>query len=358
MILILSVATFFTSVLTVFLTLLVSKKYSLYDVSNERKIHKGFIPRLGGVGIFLSFIISFVIYIYAYTNADISQIHIPFLFIALFFIFIMGLLDDIKPWRARYKMFAQIIATIFILLVGYRFNEFTLASFSIHFDLGFFGYMLAFFWIMGVTNALNLIDGIDGLAGTISLIVSLSYGFIFYLQGNNLGFTISIFLAISILGFLVFNLPFPKAKIFMGDSGSQFLGFMLAIIPFLKNPDGNSGGIPLYYAFALLTIPIFDTFAAFWRRWREHTKFSVPDKFHLHHKIMLLGFSSRKTLIMLGILQLILSVLVIVASKSSDLISIIILFTVSLIGIFFFSIVHFKKEDILKKQSLRDKKVK
>jgi UDP-GlcNAc:undecaprenyl-phosphate GlcNAc-1-phosphate transferase len=258
----------------------------------------------------------------------------------------MGVWDDLKPWRARYKLLIQIIAAVCVISGGFYFRNISIGSSFVLVRLGLFAYPLTFIWIIGVTNAINLIDGIDGLAGTISLLAITAYAIFFYSYGNSSAFYICVILVISIMGFLVFNLPFPKAKIFMGDGGSQFLGFILAVLPLLQN--GNAlASIPITYAAAILIIPIFDTLAAIWRRIREKRRIDDPDKLHLHHKLMLLGFSSRGTLIVLVIFQLIICLLCLVSIRVSAFVAGILLLCIYLIGVLFFTIIHIKKQEEL-----------
>ena len=172
-------------------------------------------------------------------------------------------------------------------------------------DLGLLSYPITLIWIIGITNAVNLIDGLDGLAGGISFLASLSFGIFFWVQGSMLSAEICLALAGAVAGFLVFNLP--PAKIFMGDSGSLFLGFFLALLPLLGQ-ESDGAEIGLISAATILSVPIFDTFAAMYRRKKAHVSFFTADKGHLHHLLLKRVESSRAVLMIIYGMNLILAV--------------------------------------------------
>jgi UDP-GlcNAc:undecaprenyl-phosphate GlcNAc-1-phosphate transferase len=190
-----------------------------------------------------------------------------------------------------------------------------------------------------MTNAINFIDGVDGRAGGVSLLAALTFGAVFMVPGG-LGPTplLCACLASAILGFLVFNAPLPRAKIFMGDGGAYFLGFMLAILPLMG--DGGQG-LPVSYAAAVLMIPILDTTAAVWRRLRDGRRIDSPDRSHTHHKLMNLGLSSRRIDAILYGLQLFLGLLVYAAVRIPGPLSLLPLILAYAAGIGFFTLIHF-----------------
>jgi UDP-GlcNAc:undecaprenyl-phosphate GlcNAc-1-phosphate transferase len=153
-----------------------------------------------------------------------------------------------------------------------------------------------------------------------------------------------------ILGFLVFNAPLPKAKIFMGDCGSQFLGFLLALLFLLERQDTVTS-LPVPYAAALLSIPIFDTIAAVWRRLRDKIKIDTPDRSHIHHKLLNLGLSVPMVDIVLFTLQIILGILVFISIHMEGLLSLLVLLMAYLLVLAFFTVIHFKNQDIKRKIS-------
>lgn len=258
----------------------------LYDTLDERKIHNGNIPRLGGVGIALAFLLTAIIialFQAPLVNDFNDQFKIWPIIVAGSVIFSLGLIDDLVNLRARLKLFVQMAVAIFLIAFGFRFREIIVPFGRGYIDLGLLSYPLTFLWIIGITNAMNLIDGLDGLAGGISFIASCSFGIFFWVQGSVLSAELCFALAGSAAGFLIFNMP--PAKIFMGDSGSLFLGFGLALLPLLGQ-RGEKVDIGLISASTILALPIFDTFAAIYRRRKAKVSFFTPDKGHLHHLLL------------------------------------------------------------------------
>lgn len=253
-----------------------ANKKQLFDAKDHRKTHVGNIPRLGGIGLFCSMIISTII-IYFLTKSFIS---IAF-YMATSLIFISGVVDDIKPVRAFVKLLAQIAATLLLIAGGHTLSHIFIPFINYNLDLGIFKYTMTFLWIIGITNAINLLDGMDGQAGGVSAIGSLTLGIVALILGQT-GIAITCFiLAGALIGFLSFNLP--PAKIFMGDGGSLTVGFFLATIPLLYTAPETKGKIILV-AIAILLIPVFDVFAAMIRRTRLKISFFEPDRGHIHHK--------------------------------------------------------------------------
>jgi UDP-GlcNAc:undecaprenyl-phosphate GlcNAc-1-phosphate transferase len=162
------------------------------------------------------------------------------------------------------------------------------------------------------------------------------------LGDSGAGGLLCICLAASLMGFLVFNAPCPKAKIFMGDGGALFLGYVLALLPLIVHRDGSQP-IPLFYAVALALIPVYDTIAAIWRRIRDHRPIDSPDRAHIHYKLMNLGLSARGVDGALYSLQVVMGLLVIFAVKerADSVLSLSLLATAYIVPLIFFSVVHF-----------------
>jgi len=341
------------SLLSIFVILKLTRHFKIYDRVDERKVHTGNIPRLGGVGIFLGFIVGMVLYFRVAGHQSYVGTRLWVILVSSSLIFVMGVWDDLKPWRARFKLLVQVIAALMVISSGFTFTRLGFGNTPFGLDLGFVAYPLTFCWIIGVTNAINLIDGIDGLSGCVSLFAVLSYALFFYFVGNTVAFFSCIILALSIVGFLFFNLPFPRAKIFMGDGGSQFLGFILAVLPLLQSGN-HLATISLPYAAAVLSIPIFDTIAAIWRRVRENRRIDDPDKLHLHHKLMMLGFNARQALVVIVMLQSIIVTLTVMSAKVRMLLSFFMLLCVYALVLLFFTVIHIKKEEELEKLKMLD----
>ena len=342
---------FFTllfSLVSIYIILRLTRRFNIYDRVDERKVHTGNIPRLGGVGIFLGFIVGMILFFQEAGHSSYVGTRLWVILVSSSIIFVMGVWDDLKPWRARFKLLVQVIAALMVISSGFVFTRLGFGNSSFGLELGFFAYPLTFCWIIGVTNAINLIDGIDGLSGCVSLFTVLAYALFFYFVGNRVAFYSCVILALSIIGFLCFNLPLPRAKIFMGDGGSQFLGFVLAVLPLLQS-GAHLATISLPYAAAVLSIPIFDTIAAIWRRVREGRRIDDPDKLHLHHKLMMLGFNARQALVVIVVLQSIIVTLTVMSAKVPKVLSFFLLVCVYALVLLFFTVIHIKKEEKLER---------
>jgi UDP-GlcNAc:undecaprenyl-phosphate GlcNAc-1-phosphate transferase len=339
---------FVCSIIAVALVLRLSHKNAWYDHTDARKIHTGDIPRLGGFGFVTVFIIiAFIINIFL-ADSGFGPRFLPSV-LALILIFISGVYDDFRPLAPRYKLLIQIIAALCVILPGYTFRRLLFLDGSFFSHLNWIRYLLTFFWIIGLTNAMNFIDGLDGLAGGLSALAALTFTFIFFsFSQSAYMFLFCICLTGVIAGFLVFNAPFPKAKIFMGDGGSQFLGFTLALIPLIERDD-TPAALPVFHAAALLAIPIFDTISAVWRRVRDGRRIDSPDKFHIHHKLMNLNLSPRKVDFILWGLQIILGVLVYSSLKFRNWLSAGFIVLAFFIMAVFFTVIHFLNRRAVKR---------
>jgi len=317
---------------------------SWYDDTNERKVHSGKVPRLGGIGFSLVFVVAAGILVFHFRKVDSAFRFLPCL-AGICIIVVAGVWDDFYYMRPLYKILSQIAAALCVVIPGYKFDCLFLYNETLFAGIPWLNQaimiFITIFWIVGMTNAINLIDGIDALAGGVSTIIALTFALIFSFHGKtSAAELICIAMVGAITGFLVFNAPFPKAKIFMGDGGSQFLGFTLALLPLLEEHK-TSAALPVLYAAALLVIPIFDTTAAVWRRVREKQKISSPDRAHVHHKLMNLGLSVRQIDLALFSLQIIISVLVLVSVYLQGLLSLAVLGIVYLLALGFFAVIHF-----------------
>ena len=339
------IVSFILSLTSVWVVLRFSNNKKWFDHTNERKIHNGNIPRLGGIGfavifIFMVMAVSFLRHEFA------SSIHNLPCLIALLLILFFGIIDDFRPLRPSIKFLLQIAAALVVIIPGFIFKR--IAYFDIFSLPEPLGYAITLLWIVGIANAFNLIDGIDGLAGGLSALIAVFLGLIFFSYGHDYLMALYCVVLVGVVaGFLVFNAPLPKAKIFMGDCGSQFLGFLLAVLPLLERQD-NQANLPVLYAAALLIIPIFDTTAAVWRRIRDGQKISEPDMAHVHHKLLNLGLSVRGVVAVLCGLQIILGVLVLISIRLEGLLSLYVLGASYLIGIAFFAVVHFRNRAVMK----------
>lgn len=282
--------TFVASLLLVELIKKVAVHINAMDIPNERKVHKKPMPRLGGLGIFLAFLLGYMLY------GELSTQMISVL-IGGFIIVITGIVDDINPIPARYKFICQLVAATIVVVYGkLYFSNLTILGFNLAFPT-WVNMILSIIFIAAIINAINLIDGLDGLSSGISSIYFLTIAILGFTL-NKLGgldIILSLIMLGSTLGFLVHN--FPPAKIFMGDTGSMFLGFMIAVIALLgyKVATITSVIIPIM----LLFIPIFDTLLAIIRRKLKGESIGKPDKEHLHHQLLRMTSSPTKTVLII-----------------------------------------------------------
>ncbi|MGN1399744.1 MAG: MraY family glycosyltransferase [Erysipelotrichaceae bacterium] len=274
--LLLFVFTMLFSVLLYFPVRYFGNMFNIVAVENERTVHHGRIVRIGGVAIYLSFVIVSLFYFRHNRTFD-------GLLIGSTVIFIFGLLDDIFSLKPLVKLIGQFIAATCAIFIG------NICLRNIHLFLGItiqsdlICYLITYLWIIGITNAINLLDGLDGLAAGFTIIVLIIVSLLSTLIGNSaIIIPLCCILAGAIAGFLVFN--FHPAKIIMGDCGSQLLGFMLASIALFGFRKATF--ITLMVPILLLFIPIFDTLIAIIRRKISGKAIMSADKGHLHHMLM------------------------------------------------------------------------
>jgi UDP-GlcNAc:undecaprenyl-phosphate GlcNAc-1-phosphate transferase len=328
----------------------IARNKNWYDHQNERKIHDGQIPRLGGAG----FASAYILVVLALSVAGITQslgLRIIPVLVALPLILVFGVVDDFRPLRPRYKLLVQSIAALLVLSAQFIFHRLSFTSIGVTIPFGWLGYPITFFWLVGVTNAVNLIDGVDGLAGGVSVIIAVFLAAVFSLKGNTAAAILCGVLAATIVGFLVFNLPLPKAKIFMGDGGSQFLGFTLAMLPLLDNGSGEAS-LPLPFAAALLIVPIFDTFMAIWRRLRDGRRIDSADRAHMHHKLMNLGLGARGVDAVVYSLQATVGMLVYLSVTSTGLMPLFYLGGAYALALTFFVGLHYLNRTVMARQAI------
>jgi UDP-GlcNAc:undecaprenyl-phosphate GlcNAc-1-phosphate transferase len=267
------------------------------DIPNERKVHKKPMPRLGGIAVFFAFLMGYMFF-------GENTIQMNSILIGSFIIVLTGVVDDIKPLKARTKFAGQIIASLIVAFYGGIVMH-NVNAFGINLEFGLLAYPITIFFILGCINCLNLIDGLDGLAGGIASIYFLTIGIIAVMQGKfGLDSTLTFVMLGSTLGFLLYN--FNPAVIFMGDSGSMFLGFIISIIALLgfKNVTMTSLVIP----FLVLAIPILDTLFAIIRRLLKGEKISTPDKFHIHHQLLNKKFTVKQTVLIIYLVDILFAV--------------------------------------------------
>jgi UDP-GlcNAc:undecaprenyl-phosphate/decaprenyl-phosphate GlcNAc-1-phosphate transferase len=283
---------FFASIL---LTPLVKKfafKIGATDKPNQRKVHSRIMPRLGGLAIFISFIIGTLISKPNYLMY--GEFHWSII-IGGFIIILTGMVDDVKEISPKIKLLGQVAAAAVVVIYGGLKVEFINLPFGGIIDFGYLSIPITMIWIIGITNAINLIDGLDGLAGGVSTIGLFSIAGMSMVMGNQYVTIMALIVAASTIGFLFYN--FHPAKIFMGDTGALFLGYMIAVLSLLGYK--NITFISLIIPVIILGVPISDTFFAIIRRLVNKQPLSAPDKSHLHHCLLKIGFTHRQTVLLI-----------------------------------------------------------
>lgn len=271
-----------------------SQKEGLVDLPNERKIHKNPISRLGGIAIWTSAMLTFLFLVllsyYPYGSL------LSGILLGGSLMFLLGLVDDIYNLDAKFKLVIQLSIATIVYLLGVQidtiFNPF---GGIIH--LGIFSYPITLLWIVGISNAVNFIDGVDGLAGSVITVSSITLALVAVAitPAQPITALIAFILAGSMLAFLTYN--FNPAKIFMGDSGALFSGFLLATLSIAGVMKGAALAVLL--PFLVLAVPIMDiTYSSLRRIMKGNSPF-VADAEHIHHKLLKAGFSQKKTVAIL-----------------------------------------------------------
>ena len=335
--------TFLTSFILTPIVKLVAIHVNAIDIPDKRKIHNKPMPRLGGLAIFLTFMLGYMLY------ARESTIMLSIL-MGGFLVVLCGMIDDINPVKAKYKFIVQLIAAATVCIYGnIVLNEITIFGLNLYFTAPW-AQIITIIFMVAIMNIMNLIDGLDGLTSGISTIYFITIAVIAFIlnQMGGLDIILSLIMAGATLGFLVHN--FPPASIFLGDTGSYFLGYIISIIALLgyKATTLTSIVIPI----AILAIPIFDTASAIIRRLLKHKNpFTNPDKEHLHHQLLKMKFSPRTTILIIyaiTILFSVVSVLFVLHDQKLSMIIYAVLMVVLLVLVM--------KTDILFEHKKKDKK--
>ncbi|MFT8872895.1 MAG: MraY family glycosyltransferase [Sporolactobacillus sp.] len=302
----------FAAVLTPFVKKL-ALKIGATDAPNARKVHKKIMPRLGGLAIYLAFMIGMLILRPA------SSYTLPLL-TGSTIVVLTGALDDLFSLSAKIKIVAHFLAALVMVGGGISITFINLPFNGVLY-LNWLSVPLTLLWIMGVTNAINLIDGLDGLAAGVSSIVLLTIAGLSLTEGNMFVFAVSAILLGSTLGFLPYN--FHPAKIFMGDTGSYFLGYIISVLSLLgfKNVTLFSIVLPM----VILAVPISDTLFAIVRRWVNKQPLMAPDRSHLHHCLLRYGFTQAQTVVLMYGMSALFALAAILLSSSTLFVSLLII---------------------------------
>lgn len=302
---------FFLSVFLTGISRSIGLKSGIMSKPRARDIHKKPIPRIGGLAIFLSFFLVSLVW-FLFDHFKIEK-HIIGIWLGSAFIVLVMFYDDIRGLKAWQKLLAQIIATGIIIASGIGINTLTnpfggaalnlnsvyvpiLTYHGIVYHFSLWSDLLTLIWLVGIMNIINFVDGVDGLAGGVSAVAAITIFMLSSMLFQSSTALIAIVLAGAILGFLIWN--FPPAKIFMGDTGSMFLGFILGSLTLV------SGG-KLATVFLVLGFPIVDgLIVVFGRIKRRQNPFTTPDKTHLHHRFLKAGFSQRESIVAMYLISI------------------------------------------------------
>ena len=279
---------------------------------DNRRMHDHPIPRMGGLAIFFGFLLSVLIYV------ELTP-ELTGMLLGGVIIVVLGIFDDIYALGAKFKLMVQIAAALVAVLSGNVIEVLSnpnVFSSDLWWELGWLAYPVTIIWIVAITNAVNLIDGLDGLACGVSTISSLTMLVISLAVADGPVAVIMAALAGGCIGFLPYNLN--PAKIFMGDTGSTFLGFILAVMSIqglFKFYTIISFAVP----FLMLGLPIFDTCFAFIRRIAHGQSPMHPDRSHVHHRLIDMGFNQKQAVAVLYIISAILGLSAVVLTTSGAL---------------------------------------
>ncbi|MGL4819751.1 MAG: glycosyltransferase family 4 protein, partial [Bacilli bacterium] len=279
---------FVTAIVVTPLVIRLSYRIGALAMPDPRKVHKKPMPTIGGLAIFIAVMVGYIFG--AFNHEELTGISIGAVVIV-----VTGLLDDRFDISARMKLLGQAVAALCVIGSGLSIEILNIPFVGI-IDLGTFSYVLTFLWIIGITNAINLIDGLDGLSAGISAIAIASIAAIAGVSGKTLILSLALLVLGGTLGFLFYN--FYPAKTFMGDTGALFLGYSISVLSLLglyKSVTLFSFVVPVL----ILGVPIFDTLVAVVRRIVQKKSIVAPDKSHMHHRLLAMGFTHRGTVLLL-----------------------------------------------------------
>jgi UDP-GlcNAc:undecaprenyl-phosphate/decaprenyl-phosphate GlcNAc-1-phosphate transferase len=312
-----------TAIFTPF-SMYLARRFDVLDYPKARKVHRTPLPRWGGIGIYLGFFVSIgSLLLFSGNfhkllgfNSGSMSTQLQGICIGATMIFVLGLIDDKKPVPAPIKLLVQIIAAFIAMDFGVRILGLNLPFFNRY--VGFphlLGIIISILWIVGFMNTVNLADGLDGLAAGIVAIASGTFLVVAVLQSNPKILLLSKQLALSAilasaltgacLGFMLYN--FQPAKVFMGDSGALFLGFILASISAVGTLK-TTAVLAIFIPVTVVALPVLDVAMSIYRRMRKGTGVMEPDNEHIHHRLLRFGWTHREVVLLMYVITLILSI--------------------------------------------------
>ncbi|GJL49258.1 MAG: glycosyl transferase [Nitrospirales bacterium] len=313
-----------TSLLLTPVIAIIAKRFGVVDHPSGRKVHSSPVPRLGGVSIVCSVIITlcvvFVLASQGHLTIPLASVWMPFV-VGSVIVFVVGLWDDIKPLPVWVKFGFQSTAALVAIAWGIRFDRISFLG-ETGLDIGYLAFPLTFLWIIGITNAFNLVDGLDGLSAGLASIAAGTSAAVFILRGDQSEAILLIIIVGALCGFLRYN--FYPAKIFLGDSGSLVIGYVLALTAITGSQKGVTA-LAILFPLLVFGLPIADTLISMIRRYlgtlhvlnpyKSTIKQKIsslqwmfePDRDHIHHRLLAVGFSHRGAVLTLYGLALLLS---------------------------------------------------
>ena len=300
----------------------IGRRLKLMDYSGGRKWHRKPTPRVGGLIIISSIILPLLLF------SELTPTMIG-LIVGSGLIIGLGIIDDIKGVRYYFKFAVQFLAVImFLVISGHQAKPFTIVGFTL--DLGYLYYPLVVIWMTGLMNAINLIDGLDCLARGVSFIILAVFSLLLYLSGNTGGFLVSIIMAGATLGFLRSNMP--PARVFLGDTGSLFLGFIigsLSVICSVQSGDAYLVTIPVL----VLSLPVLDTLYVMTDRISQNKNPFLSDRNHIHHVLLRLGIPEKHVVLIIYSMTLSFCLLAQLSTASHDGLTILLFFSLAFLAI-------------------------
>ena len=345
--------------MTIFLTPRIRKlslKRKLIDKRDHRRVHRKVVTRLGGIAIYIAFLMA--VGLAFLLERGPAMVGFSSAFVAMFaggtLILGLGIYDDIRGADARKKFCVQIIAAFILILFGFKVVRIT-SPFSGSIELGFLAVPLTILWIVGMTNAINIIDGVDGLAAGVVSIVCLTLFLVSVPQGNIPLAFLSAALAGATIGFLKYN--FSPAKIFMGDTGSMFLGFILAAMAIEGNRK-STVAVALLIPIIALGLPIIDTFLSIVRRLLKGVHIFRADTEHIHHHLLRSGLSHRQVALIFYSITILLGLIAFACTLLKDayaatllvVMALVIIIAVRKLGLIKFSLAEWTKQRTREKE--------
>ncbi len=340
--------------------LTVAHSKNLFDEPSGRRVHKKSTPTLGGLAIFFGIMLTFLLYSDFY-----DSVNIPFLIPAALVIFSIGIKDDILVTAPIMKLLGQFLTAFIIVGLG----DVVITDFH-----GFFGivpdvifsFIFTILFFVFIINGFNLIDGVDGLAAIIGIIIISSFSFWFYINGNEIMTVLGVIINGSLMAFSYYNIFSRRQKIFMGDTGSLLIGFFVALFA-VKFMESNIQDQKIYnainmtsapgVAFGILIVPIIDTLRVFFYRISRGQSPFHADKTHVHHRLLYLGLSHLQVSLLLGFINVL---FIILSFSFKDLGTLRLLLINFILGWLIFQIPSFmvgkKRKKLLKKRLLERSK--